>query len=45
VIKAARIGTGSTVGGNAFVNRDVPDGETWAGVPARRIAPAKGAGK
>ncbi|PUB29938.1 sugar O-acyltransferase (sialic acid O-acetyltransferase NeuD family) [Promicromonospora sp. AC04] len=33
-----RIGAGATVGMGAVVLTDVPDGETWAGVPARRIA-------
>jgi acetyltransferase-like isoleucine patch superfamily enzyme len=31
------IGSGVTVGFNSFVNRDVSDGVTVAGVPARRI--------
>lgn len=33
-----RIGAGAVVGMGAVVLADVPDGETWAGVPARRIA-------
>ena len=33
----ASIGHGATVGMGAVVLGDVPDGETWAGVPARRL--------
>jgi sugar O-acyltransferase (sialic acid O-acetyltransferase NeuD family) len=32
-----RIGTGATVGMGAVVLQDVPAGETWADVPARRL--------
>lgn len=32
------VGTGSTVGLGALVTKDVPDGETWAGSPARPLA-------
>lgn len=31
------IGDGARVGSGAVVNRDIPPGETWVGVPARRI--------
>jgi len=31
------IGRGATVGMGAIVLKDVPEGETWAGVPARRM--------
>lgn len=34
-----RIGAGVVVGMGAVVLRDVPDGETWAGVPASALAP------
>jgi serine acetyltransferase len=31
------VGAGAATGGNSFVNRDVPPGETVVGVPARPI--------
>lgn len=34
-----RIGAGAVVGMGAVVLADVPDGETWAGVPARALTP------
>jgi sugar O-acyltransferase (sialic acid O-acetyltransferase NeuD family) len=39
-----RIGVGATVGMGAVVLTDVPDGETWAGVPARPLVPASAGG-
>lgn len=33
------LGEGSVVGMGAVVLRDVPPSETWAGIPARRLAP------
>ncbi|MCW5939051.1 MAG: NeuD/PglB/VioB family sugar acetyltransferase [Fimbriimonadaceae bacterium] len=33
----SRIGTGAVVGAGAVVLKEVPDGERWAGVPARRL--------
>ena len=35
-----RIGAGAVVGMGAVVLTDVPDGETWAGVPARALGPS-----
>jgi sugar O-acyltransferase (sialic acid O-acetyltransferase NeuD family) len=35
--KPLRIGEGAIVGGGSVVLEDVPAGETWAGVPARRV--------
>lgn len=37
-----RIGEGAVIGGKAMVTEDVPAGETWAGVPARRVGLAGG---
>ncbi|MCA9607351.1 MAG: hypothetical protein KC619_17215 [Myxococcales bacterium] len=37
VLQYHRVGAGATVGSGAVVTRDVPDGETWVGVPARRL--------
>lgn len=33
-----RIGAGATIGMGAVVIHNVPEGETWAGVPARKVA-------
>lgn len=33
------IGDGVTIGALSFVRQDIPSGQTWAGVPARRIIP------
>ncbi|MFD2797225.1 acetyltransferase [Promicromonospora vindobonensis] len=41
---AVRIGAGAIVGMGSVVLRDVPDGETWAGVPARALAPRPAVG-
>ncbi|WP_448071221.1 NeuD/PglB/VioB family sugar acetyltransferase [Georgenia yuyongxinii] len=38
VRERVRIGRGATLGMAAALLTDVPDGETWAGVPARRLA-------
>jgi sugar O-acyltransferase (sialic acid O-acetyltransferase NeuD family) len=38
VLPGRKIGAGSTVGMGAAVLSDVPDGQTWAGVPAEHLA-------
>lgn len=42
VLPGVTIGEGAIVGAMSLVNRDVPAGEFWAGVPARRIRAADG---
>jgi acetyltransferase-like isoleucine patch superfamily enzyme len=37
ILPGVTIGEGAVVGAMSLVNRDVPPGEFWAGVPARRI--------
>ena len=37
VRERTRIGAGATIGMGAVVLGDVPDGQTWVGVPARRL--------
>lgn len=37
VICGVRIGKRALIGAGAVVTRDVPEGETWAGVPAKKL--------
>lgn len=37
ILPGVTVGEGAVVGAMSLVNRDVPPGEFWAGVPARRI--------
>lgn len=37
VLPGVTIGAGATVGAMSLVNRDIPAGEFWAGVPARKV--------
>ena len=41
VIKPVRIGVNSVVGAGSVVTKDIPDGEVWAGNPARFICKAE----
>ena len=41
VINGVNIGEGAFIGIGAVVTKDVPDGETWLGVPAREIGDFK----
>jgi sugar O-acyltransferase (sialic acid O-acetyltransferase NeuD family) len=38
IIEGNTIGAGVTIGAGAVVTKDIPAGETWVGVPARRLA-------
>jgi sugar O-acyltransferase (sialic acid O-acetyltransferase NeuD family) len=37
IIEGNTIGDGATVGAGAVITKDVPPGETWVGVPARKL--------
>ncbi len=37
VLPGVTIGEGAVVAAGAVVNRDVPDGEVWGGIPARKL--------
>ena len=37
ILPGVRLGKGCTVGAGAVVTRHVPAGETWTGIPARRL--------
>lgn len=37
VLPGVRVGEGASVSAMSLVNRDIPAGETWGGVPARKL--------
>lgn len=37
IIGGVTIGNGVTIGANSVVTKDIPDGEVWAGIPAKKI--------
>jgi len=41
IMPGITVGAGAVVGAFSFVNRDIPAGEMWFGVPARYRGPAK----
>lgn len=41
VLPGVCIGDGAIIGAGAVVTKNVPDGETWGGVPAKRLKEAK----
>jgi len=44
VLPGVKIGNGASVSAMSLVNRDIPSGQTWGGIPARRLAPSRGNG-
>lgn len=44
IVGPIMIGEGATVGANAVVTRDVPNGDTVVGIPARSVADRRGDG-
>lgn len=43
IMPGVTIGEKAIIGAGAVVTKSVPDGETWAGVPAKRIKPRESA--
>jgi len=39
ILGGVTVGDGAMVGAGSVVTKDIPPGETWAGVPARRLHP------
>jgi maltose O-acetyltransferase len=37
ILPGLTVGEGAMIGAGAVVTKSVPDGETWAGNPARRL--------
>jgi acetyltransferase-like isoleucine patch superfamily enzyme len=44
VLPGVKVGSDASVSAMSLVNRDIPAGEKWGGVPARRLAGASGDG-
>ena len=38
ILERVEIGTGAIIGAGSLINRNVPENETWAGNPAKKIA-------
>lgn len=45
VLPGVKVGEGASVSAMSLVNRDIPAGEKWGGVPAKRLASAQGNGR
>ena len=42
VLPGVSVGEGASVAAMSLVNRDIPAGQTWGGIPARKIGPKPG---
>ena len=41
IVGNIKIGDNVVIGANSFVNKDIPDNEVWAGIPAKKIGEIK----